>query len=270
MFNRSTSVHVSFVATDKLTYENWPKPVLASENKPPWWEKMQQYVGGRPAIISDSGGRTGLNPTMKQCMPIHDVMTAGYHILLPTDVYIDINPSNGQKQIVWGECMPKVIMGHNPNQIEGYPLSEGFESHPYKWNNSWIVRTPPGWSCIFQHPAHHDHLPFRSLSAIVDTDKFEMPVLFPFLLKQSFSGSIPRGTAIAQVIPFKRVDVKATYSWDENGTYATKKHAFYQILIHAYKKFFRQPKPYSIEEAPQGKCPFHSGDTSIGNPDKSK
>lgn len=261
MFSRSTSVHVSFIATDKLTYENWPKPVLAAENKPSWWEKMQQYVGGKPKVVS-SGSGDGLNPTMKQCMPMHDVMTAGYHILLPSDVFIDVDPITNGKKIVWGQSMPNVIMGHEPKQIEGYPVSDGFEPLPYKWNNLWIVRTPPGWSCIFQHPAHHDHLPFRSLSAIVDTDKHDMPVLFPFLLKQSFSGSISRGTPIAQVIPFKRADVKATYTWDEDGSYATKKHAFHQILIHAYKKLFRQPKPYSIEEAPQAKCPFHSGDAS--------
>lgn len=269
MFSRSASVHVSFIATDKLTYENWPKPVLASENKPSWWEKMQQYIGGRPAVVAYKSS-SDLNPTAKQCMPLHDVMTAGYHILLPCDVFIDLDSSTGRKKIVWGTSMPNMISNHNPEQVEGYPVPEGFETLPYKWSNSWIVKTPPGWSCIFQHPAYHDHLPFRSLSAIVDTDRHDMAVLFPFLLKQSFSGSIPRGTPIAQVIPFRRADVKATYTWDEDGSFATKKHAFYQTLFHAYRKFFRQPKPYSIEEAPQGKCPFHSRDTSIGNSGESK
>lgn len=257
MFNSSSSVHVTFIAIDKIYHDAWPKPVLAADNKPEWYKNLQPYVGGKPGITS-AGGLTGLNPTMKQCMPILDMMTAGYHILLPCDVYLDIDRATGQKKVFWPDQMPKMIKTHNPEQIAGYPIAEGYEAIPFKWFNPWIVRTPPGWSCIFQHPSWHDELPFRTLPAIVDTDRHDIPVEFPYLLKSSFTGCIAKDTPIAQVIPFKRQDTKATYTWDQDGSYKVKNHKFFLTLLRAYQKFVRQKKSYSIEEAPPGKCPFSS------------
>ena len=48
---------------------------------------------------------------------------------------------------------------------------------------------------------------------MVDTDKYPIPVHFPFLLKKNFEGLIKQGTPIIQVIPFKRESWKSSYSF---------------------------------------------------------
>lgn len=138
-------------------------------------------------------------------------------------------------------------------------MAEIYDPVPYKWDNAWIVKTPPGWSCLFQHPAWHDQLPFRTLPALVDTDKHDVAVEFPFLLKRSFTGLIPKGTPMVQVLPFQRQDTKAVYTWHKDGSFEAAKRSFFLTLIHKYKKFVRQPENYSIEEAREPQCPLSGG-----------
>ena len=262
MFSRPASVHVTFIAADKFSYDIWPKPILAADNKPTWYESTQAYYGSDKPAVLVRGGRTDLNQTIKHCMPVLDMMTAGFQILLPCDVYVSVDPSTGAKRMLWPDHMPTIVKNHALDQVGNYPFPEEYDRFAFKWQNHWIVRTPPGWSCIFQHPAWHDNVPFRTLPAIVDTDHHEIAVEFPFLLKSSFDGCIPKDTPIVQVIPFKRQDAKATYTWDQDGSYKVKSGKFFLSLTRAYQRFIRQKKSYSIEEAPQGKCPFHSGDAS--------
>jgi hypothetical protein len=47
-------------------------------------------------------------------------------------------------------------------------------------------------------------LPFTTMSGVVDTDDYELPVNLPFLIKEGFMGIVPKGTPVAQVIPIKR------------------------------------------------------------------
>jgi hypothetical protein len=62
---------------------------------------------------------------------------------------------------------------------------------------------------MFTHPINRPDLPFYTMTGIVDTDTFPVPVNFPFFIREDFDGIIPEGTPIAQVIPFKREDWKA-------------------------------------------------------------
>ncbi len=57
---------------------------------------------------------------------------------------------------------------------------------------------------MFVPPMHRESL-FTILPGIVDTDDYYSPVNFPFVVNDpEFEGMIPKGTPIAQVIPFKR------------------------------------------------------------------
>jgi hypothetical protein len=81
-----------------------------------------------------------------------------------------------------------------------------------KWTNPWLIKTPKGYSCIFTSPFNRD-APFNIFDGVVDTDTYDMPVNFPFGLKDpDFEGLIPAGTPIAQVIPFKRTAWKSEYT----------------------------------------------------------
>jgi hypothetical protein len=162
-----------------------PHPVPASKAVPNWWRK-------------DSVVKEQMH-TMKKCVPILDSLTAGYIITLPIDVYKakDIEKFSQRNDI-------QFVSEHFPLQTEAYPAAEEFHPQPYKWINSWKIKTPKGYSCLFIHPLNSGDSPFYSFSGIVDTDKHPLTVNFPFLIRKDFDGVIPAGTPIIQVIPFKR------------------------------------------------------------------
>jgi hypothetical protein len=63
------------------------------------------------------------------------------------------------------------------------------------------------------------------MEGVVDTDTFPLSINFPFFLRSDFSGTIPHGTPIAQVIPFKRDNFVS-----EKGEFDSKKYS----SIHNY------------------------------------
>ena len=88
--------------------------------------------------------------------------------------------------------------------------------HPihYGWRMNWFYETPPGYSVLITHPLNRPELPFQTMSGIVESDIWGLPVFTAFFLKKGFQGVIPKGTPIFQIIPFKRdnweLEVKAT------------------------------------------------------------
>ena len=47
-------------------------------------------------------------------------------------------------------------------------------------------------------------MPFKTLSAVVDSDSILTAGNIPFHIKQDFTGIIKKGTPIFQILPFKR------------------------------------------------------------------
>ena len=52
----------------------------------------------------------------------------------------------------------------------------------HKIMNPWIIKTPPGYSCLFVPPLNNTDDRFSIISGIVDTDKFENEINFPFII----------------------------------------------------------------------------------------
>jgi len=173
-------------------------PIPASKKIPEWYKSLERYVGGKKIPPSEGDETTG---TIKTCMPVLDAMTSGYLILSSADIYIEKKEQG--THYTWADN--GAISFHGPKQLKGYPNLEKKvqkQSVP-KFNNPWIVKTPKGYSCLFVTPFHHD-LPFTILPGIVDTDTYFSPVNFPFMPDPDFEGLIPKGTPIAQVLPFRR------------------------------------------------------------------
>lgn len=148
--------------------------------------------------------------TVKRCIPVLDALTTGYHLVTTVDYHFKYNPETGESEIS-GDLdvlSNKPITMHPVTQLGNTELSPEYIRYAYKWGNSWLIKTPPGYSCMFVHPLDGIHLPFKTLDGVVDTDKYIMPVLFPFLMKNNFEGTIPAGTPVVQIIPFKRDDWK--------------------------------------------------------------
>jgi hypothetical protein len=68
----------------------------------------------------------------------------------------------------------------------------------------WYYETPPGYSVLLTHPMNRFDLPFLVPSGIIESDIMGIPVFVTFFLKKEFIGTIPRGTPIFQLVPFKR------------------------------------------------------------------
>lgn len=169
-----------------------PKP--SSKLIPDWYKNINSYINNERKPAGD--GTT--TATIKRCMPVFDAITAGYIIESPADIFVSIK--NGAQWFEWADF--GLISFHPIEQAPEHPDRKQF-AYP-KWNNPWSITTPKGCSTLFVQPFHRESV-FTILPGIVDTDQYTPPVNFPFVINDpSFEGLIPKGTPIAQVIPFKR------------------------------------------------------------------
>jgi hypothetical protein len=249
MFN--PDINLTFYPSKPEYLDYVEKPYPAIKNMPSWLENTPSYYTGEKSVDENNDPTS----TIKKCLPVIDCMSAGYHIPLPCDVWVErITDRNGREGInlKWSLTHIKIAEMHKMEQLINYPLDTQYEDIVFKWINLWTLRTPKGWSCIFIQPQYHEELPFKCMSALVDTDKFPIPVNFPFLIKKGFVGLIPKGTPMIQVIPFKRQKFVATFKRDHSKLLNEWFKAA-SVFFDIYKKHFRTKKEYIVSES---KCPF--------------
>jgi hypothetical protein len=229
---------ITFVSTNPDP--SIPVPIPAVKKIPEWYKSIPRFVSNekKPTPENSTSG------TIKTCMPVLDAMTAGYLILSSADIYI----SKQEVGTFYQWANHDLITFHSPQQITGYPKLEAKlkdEKAP-KFTNPWIVQTPKNYSCLFISPMHHD-LPFTTLAGVVDTDTYFNAVNFPFMPDPDFEGLIPKGTPIAQVIPFKRE------SWEMSISPFEESNQFQENFVRGtllgeyfdkYKKHFWAKKEY--------------------------
>jgi hypothetical protein len=87
---------------------------------------------------------------------------------------------------------------------------------------------------------------FTILPGIVDTDEYYAPINFPMVINDpAFEGMIPKGTPIAQVIPFKREQ----WTMQFGGAKEIKEQLENAAILNTkffdrYKNMFRKIKEY--------------------------
>jgi len=172
-----------------------PRPVPAREALPDWLKAMA------PRMPSPVHGRE--IRTVKQCPPFVDAMRHGFMMVLPCDVHVAPG-----LQFSWDWPLPAPTLHghpraplsfHVPEQLAGSPLARGAQS-ALKFNSFWTVALEPGWSLLATHPANREDLPFRTLTGLVDADRFnDVGINFPALwVDPQFSGVLPQGLPVAQ------------------------------------------------------------------------
>ena len=196
---------IKFIPSDELTEKIIDPPISSKFVLPEWYKKLH-FKNNKNNLWRNPDGTSNL--TMKGCIPVFDVLTSGYTITLPCDIYVNNNPEYVSR-FMW-EVSWDAIGIHDKFQYGNMTIPDGFEEHPYKWNTKWNIKTPKGYSLLFFHPQYRFDLPFITLSGIVDTDKYDLPLNLPFLIKEGFEGMIPKGTPIAQIIPIKRDSWKSS------------------------------------------------------------
>lgn len=212
---------IKFIPHSELADNLLDPPVPASRTIPEWFKKISQKINSKFEHRFPDGKS---NKTVKTCIPFLDTLTSGYMITAPCDIiFVDPNEWDGRR-VLW-DVDWAVIEGHSPGQLGGMPLPDGYSHEALKWTIPWAVKTPPGYSLLYTHPFNRFDLPFQTLTGIVDTDTFDVPVNLPFLIKDNFMGKIEKGTPIAQIIPIKREH------WiSSKGTYSSKNNLFVQKL----------------------------------------
>lgn len=226
----------------KITFTNTSddetllKPIPAKSELPIWYKETKSYIDDYKKPV---GGLT--NGTIKRCMPVFDVITSGYLLLTPCDVYVNPTPEGPYFQ--W--AMNDAIHFHPIEQVEKYPGITVEKSIP-KWNNKWSIKTPPGYSTLFIPPVHRESV-FQIMPGIIDTDKYNVPGAFPFMMNNpNWEGLIPKGTPYAQLMPFKRDSWNMKFGGEkeilEQGNQAK---ILFSKFFDRYKTMARTPKEYN-------------------------
>ena len=176
---------------------------------------------------------------VKQCVPFLDSISSGY--IQTTWCDINITEEENEIKVIFDSEVP--IVGRR--EKSDMPVDKSFYGTEFIWHRPWSTVLPDGYSAIVVHPLNRVDLPFITMSGIIDFDKsIHAPIgNIPFFIKKGFTGTIPAGTPMFQIIPFKRED------WEsENQPYSD---IFWQKKLDErkntpsiYKKRLWQRKSY--------------------------
>jgi|TARA_R100000988_G_scaffold63749_1_gene32062 hypothetical protein len=222
---------ITFCATDEGMLDVWPHPQPASKFIPEEYKKLERHHRGNMHA-----------PTLKTCIPFLDSLTMGYIIPFDQDYLVDpveedfsVTPANKNRDD---------FGVHNETQLpEQWRKVSG--KNAGKFMNKWLIKTPPGYSCLFIKPMNRLEPRFEIISGIVDTDTYVNTINFPFILhKRDKQFLIKKGEPMIQVIPFKRESWK---KW--SGFYMEKLHAktLNKLLskwVDKYKTMFWKKKSF--------------------------
>jgi len=183
--------------------EDYPEPIKL--NIPDWFKDIEHKQKLK---------------TVKGCIPFLETLTTGYVLKIPLDIDVRFNYKNKNGERVTEFTVNDNLYNFNlnSNKIHEYHPTDQFKNSPieknnlnypvYKIMNPWIIKTPPGYSCLFVSPLNNGDDRFSIIPGIVHTDKFKDYINFPITINSdkhpSFNSVIKRGTPYVQIIPFKR------------------------------------------------------------------
>tara|TARA_E500000318_G_scaffold11083_1_gene9735 strand:+ start:1767 stop:2471 length:705 start_codon:yes stop_codon:yes gene_type:complete len=161
--------------------------------------------------------------TVKKCIPFLDSLTCGYIIPFAVDIHFRYDQEKEKVIFELNHNTPEELKNnflvdfHNEKQIskELRHNSRSVEAI-FKFESTWTITTPPGYSCIFTQPFNRN-FPFKIVDGIVDTDKYDKPVNFPFYWTNPVNKPLvlKAGTPMVLVIPFKRESWKMNIKMQE-------------------------------------------------------
>jgi hypothetical protein len=203
---------IEFHSTSDRYKRVFDPPLPAKDALPEWYKNQSRWAHGVKGDLTEEGLA---HHTVKACMPIFDMITAGY--ILPCQCDVTFFCENNETSYAsWSTNEMEAIHSHNQYQYDRFPIDTNiWQPHAFKFMHNWLVKTEPGYSTMFVHPFWHGDTPFYTLPGVVDTDKHPISVQIPFLLKKGYSGVIKTGTPIVQIIPFKREEWTSSTVYNE-------------------------------------------------------
>ena len=222
---------ITFCATERIMADIWPNPTPASRFIPDEYKKLKRFKDDNMH-----------DPTVKTCVPFLDSLTMGYIIPFDQDYLVD--PVENDFSVIPANREQNDFGFHNRAQLpEEWRKTTG--ENAGKFINKWLIKTPPGYSCLFIKPMNRLEPRFDIIPGVVDTDKYINVINFPFILnKKDKQFLIKKGEPMVQVIPFKRESWKM---W--SGFYLEKAHSKVLSLLNTkwvdkYKTMFWSKKSY--------------------------
>jgi hypothetical protein len=236
---------VRFITLYPNVVDTFPEPEPSSKLLPEWFKKIPGFYN------NDSTPSFGSQKiTVKRCMAFLDILTSGYILKAPFDIYIDT--TEGKQIFDVPQAMRQYVSTpmtgmHDMKQVAGYPIDKDTHiEHIFRINMVWLVKTQPGYSSLFIPPQHHENIGLTAVSAIIDTDTYSSDGLFSFLVKKDFKGFIKQGDPLVQVIPFQRTNFTSEVIRDEKELEVINKQRsiIRSVFNSGYKKKFWQKKNY--------------------------
>ena len=204
---------IEFLATEEHLDVLIP-PAPAGKFIPDWFKDITAYSK------TSRDGRGAFTMNAKKCLPMLDALTHGFIIPLAGDIHIRTNEDSSLIDITENKYI-KLTEEHPQEQVgPSFPFKG---KHLVKFINHFVIKTPPGYSCLFVAPINHLESRFLTLGAVVDTDKYDSEINFPVVwMANNFDDTLHAGTPIIQCIPFKRNTDINKYKVREYSKYEAK------------------------------------------------
>jgi hypothetical protein len=216
---------ITFCATNKDMVDIWPHPQPAIRCMPDQYKKTSRFLGNNLH-----------SPTVKTCMPFLDALTAGYIMYFDQDYLVD--PVENDFSVTPANKNNEDFSYHDKAQLPKQ-WQEIAGSNAGKFHNKWLIKTPPGYSCLFIKPMNRIEERFEIISGIVDTDTYINLINFPFLLrKKDEQFIIKKGDPMIQVIPFKRESWKIWSGFFYEKLHQKTLNMLQTKWVDRYKKMF--------------------------------
>jgi len=212
--------------------QDYPKPIKL--NIPEWFKKLNHSPDDH---------------TVKGCIPFLETLTTGYLLSLPQDFILKYTHLS---EIFFqaSNIAPDINLNmfdtpdvHPTKQFVESPIQKkNLNSSAHKILNPWIIKTPPGYSCLFTAPLNNTDDRFTIISGIVNTDTFDMQINFPFYVNgEKYPAQdtvLKKGTPYVQIIPFKRDSWKMNIKTINSRKRYLSDASYFTKLIHRYKNSF--------------------------------
>ena len=222
---------IIFCATDESMINVWPHPTPASRAIPKEYKNLPRFQNNN---LHD--------PTVKTCIPFLDSLTAGYMLYFEQDYVVD--PVEDNFTITPSTKKEKDTGYHTKRQLPKDWHSFSGE-RAGKFMNKWLIKTPPGYSCLFIKPMNRLEERFSIIPGVVDTDEYINLINFPFILhKRDEQFLIKKGTPMVQVFPFKRESWKMWSGFYKEEKHQTTLNKLLSRYVDKYKTMFWKKKNF--------------------------
>jgi hypothetical protein len=244
---------INFVASSNVVQEIVPMPKPAKFYLPNWYKESGSFFNSKSNSYTNDlfFEEPGIpNTTVKKCMPFLDTLVSGYIQETWCDIFIERKDDEifFHYSTSVDEASP-IISTRSKVGLAKIPVPIGFDKNAFfHWSRVWNPILPKGYSALITHPLNRDDLPFKCFSGIIDSDKYFLGGKVGFFIKEDFSGLIPKGTPMYQIIPIKRESWKSEKMQLKNKTLNEVNQQVFNVksfFSGGYKKLYWNKKDFN-------------------------